>query len=75
MPQRKSKRVLIYFFLLILVGSINNININNLAIEKVKNIKISGLDNAENKMLLEEIKRLLDSSLSQYTFAEYKSLE
>ena len=58
MPQRKSKRVLIYFFLLILVGSINNININNLAIEKVKNIKISGLDSAENKMLLEEINNL-----------------
>ena len=30
MHQRKGKKIVIYFFLLILVGSINNINLNNL---------------------------------------------
>jgi cell division protein FtsQ len=58
MPQRKSKKILIYFFLLILVGSINNTSINNLKIEKVKNIYISGLDNTENKILLKGINNL-----------------
>ena len=30
MQQRKSKKILIYFFLLLIVGSINNINLNGL---------------------------------------------
>ena len=39
MHQRKSKKILIYFFLLILVGSINNNSINNLKFEKSKKYK------------------------------------
>jgi cell division protein FtsQ len=45
MHQRKSKKILIYFFLLFLVGSINNININNLKFQSVKNINVTGLEN------------------------------
>jgi len=36
MHQRKSKKVLIYFFLLILVGSVNNINLSAIEFYKVK---------------------------------------
>jgi len=58
MPQRKSKKILIYFFLLIIVGSINNITINNFKIEKIKNINILGLDNIDKENLLKDMNNL-----------------
>jgi cell division protein FtsQ len=44
MQKRKSKKILIYFFLLLLVGSINNINLNNLELQNINDIHIVGLD-------------------------------
>ena len=44
MHQRKSKKILIYFFLLFIVGSINNINFNSLKLRNIIDINISGLD-------------------------------
>ena len=58
MHQRKSKRILIYFFFLLFVGSVNNINLSKIKINKVENINISGLDILSNKMLLKKIKNL-----------------
>ena len=58
MHQRKSKKILIYFFLLILVGSINNNSINNLKFEKVKNINIFGLDENDQKIILYNLNNL-----------------
>ena len=59
MRQRKSKKILIYFFLLFLVGSINNIHINNLNFLSVKEINVTGLENKENSTLSKKIERLL----------------
>ncbi len=58
MQQRKSKRILIYFFLLILLGSINNINLNNLKLYNIENIDILGLNNYESQLIYEDIKKL-----------------
>ena len=58
MHQRKSKKILIYFFLLILVGSINNNSINNLKLEKVKNINIFGLEKNDQKTILYNLNNL-----------------
>ena len=58
MHQRKSKKILIYFFLLILVGSINNNSINNLKLEKVKNINIFGLEKNDQKIILYNLNSL-----------------
>ena len=55
---KKSRRVLIYFFLLILLGSINNISLYKINFNKVKNIKITGLDVSESKILSKKIKNL-----------------
>ena len=58
MHLKKSRRVLIYFFLLILLGSINNISFNKTNFNQVKNIKITGLDVSESKILSKKIQNL-----------------
>ena len=58
MHQRKSKKILIYFFLLFLVGSINNIDINDLKFQSITDINIIGLEDKENSILLKKIKDL-----------------
>ena len=55
MQQRKSKKILIYIFLLLVVGSINNINFNNLTLGNINNINISGLDIKDKSTLLKQI--------------------
>ena len=56
MQQRKCKKILIYFFLLLVVGSINNINFNDLKLQNVNNINIVGLDIEDKLILLKKIK-------------------
>ena len=58
MHLRKGKKVLIYFLLLFVVSSINNISLNNLKLEKINFIKVSGLEGKENSSLLEKIQNL-----------------
>ena len=58
MHQRKSKKVVIYFFLLILIGSINNNSINNLKLEKIKNINIFGLEENDQKTIINNLNNL-----------------
>ena len=58
MRQRKGKKVLIYFFLLCLFGSITNIDFNKLRILNISDIYVLGLGNENNLILLENIKRL-----------------
>ena len=58
MQQRKSKKILIYFFLLILIGSINNSSINNLKLEKIKNINIFGLEENDQKTIINNLNNL-----------------
>ena len=65
MHQRKGKKILIYFFLLFIVGSINNISLNNLKLKKINSININGLGENDNAILLQEIKNLnLDNIFS-----------
>ena len=58
MHQQKGKTILIYFFLFLIVGSINNNSLNKIQLEKIKNIQISGLNQNQNIYLLESIKEL-----------------
>ena len=55
MHQQKGKKILIYLFVFLIVGSINNTSLTSIKPEKIKNIKISGLDENENINLLENI--------------------
>ena len=56
MHQRKGKLVLIYFLLLLIVTSINNINFSKIKFNKVENINISGLNYLENEKISKDIK-------------------
>lgn len=51
MHQTKSKKIFIYFFLLIIFGSINNINFNKIKLYQVKNINITGLNDLDQKLV------------------------
>ena len=71
MPQRKGKKILIYFFLLLLVGSINNDTIDSLKFEKIKNINVLGLGHNDNQVLLYNI---IDLDLGNIFFLDKKEI-
>ena len=50
MHQRKSKKVLVYFFLFVLISSINNVSLSSINFNKIQNINVSGLSKDENKL-------------------------
>ena len=58
MHQQKGKKILVYFFLFLIVGSINNTVLTKIRFEKIKNIQISGLNQNQNLNLLESIQVL-----------------
>ena len=54
----KGKKILIYLFLFLIAGSINNIALTKINFQKIKSIQISGLNQNQNINLLENIKEL-----------------
>ena len=72
MQQRKSKKVVVYIFLLILFGSINNINLNESKFKEIQKINIIGLNQEENKILLNEMENL---NLENIFFINKKEIE
>ncbi len=55
MQKRKSKKIFIYFFLLIILGSITNINLNNIKFDKIKDVEVSGLNEFDNRAVSKNI--------------------
>jgi cell division protein FtsQ len=72
MPQRKGKKILIYFFLLLVVGSINNDKIDSFKFEKIKNINVLGLGHKDNQVLSYNI---IDLDLGNIFFLDKKKLK
>ena len=58
MHQQKSKQILIYFFLLLLFGSITNTNLQNTKFLNLNKILVSGLDEKGNRELINKINSL-----------------
>ena len=58
MHQHKGKKILIYLFLFLIVGSINNTVLTNIRFDTNKIIQISGLNQNQNTNILESIKEL-----------------
>ena len=55
MLQKKNKNILIYFFLFLIIGSINNKNLSNIEIPKIQEIHISGLNINESNLLYKNL--------------------
>ena len=58
MHQKKNKKILIYFFLLIFLSTISNNSFKDLKLSQIQNIKISGLNQKENEIFLSKVKYL-----------------
>ena len=72
MQLRKSKKSFFYFFLLIMFGSINNINLRNIELNKVKSINVDGFENKENIIITEKI---ADLKLDNIFFLDSKKIK
>ena len=70
----KSKKILVYIFLLLFVGSINNIQINSIEFNKIKNINVSGLSNQNKKIILNEINKLNLNNIFSLDKSEIKKI-
>ena len=58
MHPQKGKKILIYLFLFLILGSINNTALTRIQFENINTIKISGLNENENTNLLKDIEGL-----------------
>ncbi len=63
MLQSKSKKIFIYFFLFLLIGTLNNKNLNNIDFGKVNEINVKGLDEKNNFQLQNDIDLLKSNNL------------
>ena len=74
MLQRKSNKIIFYFFLFLIVSSINNFDLNNIKLAKIKNINVSGLDYEDKKKFLKEIKSLELKNIFSFDTLELKKI-
>ena len=58
MPLSKNKKILIYLFLLIIFGSINNKSFTNLNFFEIKNLRLVGLNSVESENLLSKFEKI-----------------
>ena len=63
MPQQKSKKILIYLFLFLIVGTLNNKNFYSSNLFKINLISIKGLDEKNNYQLARSLNFLKNDNL------------
>ena len=71
MPHQKNKKILIYVFLFLLIGTFNNKNLENINIVRVNKIYVTGLDQKSNKTLMNNLNFL---KISNLFFLNYKEI-
>ena len=71
MPLSKNKKILIYLFLLIIFGSINNKFFTNLNFFEIKNLRLVGLNSVESENLLTKFEKIKKKNIF---FLEKKEL-
>lgn len=57
MPLRRNNKILLYIFIFLLLGTLNNKNINYFKFSKINQIKISGLNEQENQEILKSFEK------------------
>ena len=73
MPHQRSRKILIYFFLFLLIGTFNNRNLNNIHFAKVNTVTVTGLDDKDNLELIQSLSFLKKKNL--FFFNKYKMTE
>ena len=63
MPRLISKKLLVYLFLFIFLGTINNKNLSELKFYRIKDIKVFGLNEKENLEILNNLKFLQNENI------------
>ena len=63
MPQKKNKKILIYFFLFLIIEKINNKDLNKIDFVKVNKIIVTGLEDKDNLELTNNLNFLKFSNL------------
>jgi cell division protein FtsQ len=63
MQQQKSKKIFIYFFLFLIIGTLNNKNLNKANIPTINSITIEGLDEKNNQELIDSLNFLKTKNL------------
>ena len=88
MHQRKSKKILLYFFLFLILGTVNNHFFDKINLLKLKNIKVLGLNENTNLKIANDliflkfqnlfflkssqIKKIIDTNTSVETYSVFK---
>ena len=52
MHQSRSKKIILYFFLFIIIGTLNNKNIDKIDLMKINTINVTGLSENKNNELI-----------------------
>lgn len=63
MPHQKSKKIILYLLLFLILGTLNNENINNTEFSKISEIEVSGLDHETNLNLLNSLEIFKDKNI------------
>ena len=63
MPQQINRKILLYFFLFIILGTINNKNLSKLKFPKIDTIEIKGLEKSDNSEFLKSLEFFKMNSL------------
>tara|TARA_A100001011_G_C14112199_1_gene757496 strand:- start:172 stop:846 length:675 start_codon:yes stop_codon:yes gene_type:complete len=63
MPQNKSKKILLYFFLFLIIGTLNNKNLNNPNLSKISKINVEGLSEVKNTEVINSLNFLKINNL------------
>ena len=63
MPQQINRKILLYFFLFIILGTLNNKNLSKLKFPKIDTIEIEGLEKKDNSEFLKSLEFFKMNSL------------
>ena len=63
MLQKKSKKIPLYLFIFLIIGTLNNKNLNNIKLPKLNQIIVSGLNVKNNLELMNNLNYLKFDSL------------
>jgi len=74
MPQQKNKKIFLYFFLLLIIGTFNNKNLDKIKFAKIANVNVTGLDEDGNVKIVDSLNFLKINNLFFLDKTEIKKI-